>query len=96
MATLSAPTGHLYTLTRIQWPMMPPFITAQSITVASFGAENNPLDLTLGKLAGIGVVGDPPAPRVTAASDFDFEVRFAVILPSIKMGPFKASGCHRL
>jgi hypothetical protein len=75
---------------------MPPFITAQSINPASFGAENNPLDLTLGKPAGIGGGGgDPPAPRVTAPA-FDLEIRFAVILPSIQMGPFKALGRHRL
>ena len=46
--------------------------------VASIGAENNPLDLALGKLAGIGGGGgEPPAPR---ASGFDFEGRFDAIL----------------
>jgi hypothetical protein len=55
------------------------------MNLASFGAENNPLDLAFGKLAGIGGGGGgggPPAPRVTAP-DFDPEDRFAVILPSI-------------
>jgi hypothetical protein len=59
--------------------MMPPFITAQSIYCASRGAENNPLDLALGKLAGIGGGGDAPAPRVTDF-DFDLEVRLTAIL----------------
>jgi hypothetical protein len=58
--------------------MMPPFITAQSINFAFLGAENNPLDLALGKVAGIGG-GDPPAPFVTGF-DFDLEGRFAGIL----------------
>ena len=59
---------------------MPPFITAQSIDVASIGAENNPLDLALGKLAGIGGGGgEPPAPLATGF-DFDLEGRLAGIL----------------
>jgi hypothetical protein len=58
MGIFGAPTGHLKTLTRIQWPMMPPFITVQSMYFASFGAENNPLDRAFGKLEGIGGGGD--------------------------------------
>jgi hypothetical protein len=58
--------------------MMPPFITAQSIYFASLGAENNPLDRALGKLAGIGGGGDALAPLV-AGFDFFFEDRFAAM-----------------
>ena len=44
---------HVY-LHAIQWPMMPPFITVQSMKRASLGAENSPLDRALGKLDGWG------------------------------------------
>jgi hypothetical protein len=33
--------------------MMPPFITVQSMNLASLGAENSPLDRAFGKLEGI-------------------------------------------
>jgi hypothetical protein len=57
---------------------MPPFITVQSIYFASLGAENNPLERALGKLAGIGGGGDAPALRATGF-DFAFEDRFAAM-----------------
>jgi hypothetical protein len=65
--------------------MMPPFITAQSINLASLGAENKPLDRAFGKLDGIGGGGagggGAPIP-ITPPRLLRFEVFLIGILSS--------------